>query len=997
MGLKSLVHSIVSHVTYLNLRCLLKSSLSWSHLQISLFQRRTIMATTNPPPLATSSSPPPSPANIPPSDDPTEPIHRRRSPPMEDEHLLDVSIDDLDDVIGRQSASDANTAAPPRDESAPTTEQNFAGEGADPTNKSAIDNTNLDEIKARTTSKCQFDKGFHSSGNPVKPLLNIKNQPLYLSTMDGQRCASGAIGWDNGELFIMHSTALSSLVRGNVRAGDGSAHLGHNFPVSWTSSVSRTAKPVPAVLSCHCVTAKTSTQHALYLNHQKHDSKPLMVIVGDQYVPPVLGGNYRCAIILRMDSPTPATILKGVRTLFAGVRLPANSIVFLSFTSLALELRHSAFIRIALDLEEEIGRFFLQNRDQSIKETLLKQWRQDERAPRIINLLSPHVMSTYDISADLAAANHILLECYALRADTRLTDLADLGKKFLAGEDVQTAKTRVDAAAVTLPDIEPGILFTKPSNNVVVYGGFVKEDLPAVTTKFWWEVAAATTKLWTSAGLDAGAIPDMADCITGAIRDQVSRLNLDSNMPRLFNDLLNLDYGETRPLPERIQRSLCQQQDTKRADAPRDKLADVDVVLIGNSAAATIADKLKKLGLKTCFRSINPAAGRLTHKSADLFSSGEFSGQKCLVVVDAFSNSLLQPEDCPDGWLLDSEEKLQVLTTTNARGQRTFHKVLTDGRILTPISDASLVALIGAINKFCSSLVASAGPDLRVVLLGPLPRYPHDCCTSLDHKKVDSDAAATAKQIRDINYFISRSAMLPHMWSSAEDGILVLPFHQWASRTFDRPYNANGTVCPDNVHVTKKCYDDLAVHLKSLLSENFRSLGLPSDTILHQRTPSEWLQGLLELGTPLPQVEIHGPLSDEVAQHRGEKRKASSSAGRPPRAKGDLRDTFFHGRQSQPGHTPAQDRIRSSSRGHSHYQQQHHHHQQQRQQPGPSNAHRAAGSSRHHLGDSGNSRGQGHASRHHRDPHSHHHRNGGGKSGYNSGRHHYRDGRDKRR
>ena len=146
--------------------------------------------------------------------------------------------------------------------------------------------------------------------------------------------------------------------------------------------------------------------------------------------------------------------------------------------------------------------------------------------------------------------------------------------------------------------------------------------------------------------------------------------------------------------------------------------------------------------------------------------------------------------------------------------------------------------------------------------------------------------------------------MLPHMWSNAEDGILVLPFHQWASLTFDRPYIANGTVCPDNVHVTKKCYDDLAVYLKSLLTKNFRSFGLSPNTILHQRTPSEWLQVLLELGTPLPQVEIHEPLSDILAHHRGEKRKASSSAGRPPQAKGDLRDTFFHWWQSKTDSRP---------------------------------------------------------------------------------------------
>ena len=247
-----------------------------------------------------------------------------------------------------------------------------------------------------------------------------------------------------------------------------------------------------------------------------------------------------------------------------------------------------------------------------------------------------------------------------------MTDLAKMGKKFHSGEGVKTFKTRVDAAAVALHDVESGILFTKPSNNVVVYGGFKKEDLPAVTTKFWWQVAAATTKHWISAVLDASAIPDMADCISGAIRDQVTRLDLGSNMPRLFNDLLSLD--ESHPLPEKIQRSLGRQQAVdgiKLVDKPRDKYTDVEVVFIGNLATATLAEKLKKFELKTCFRSINPAAGRLTHKSANLFSPDEFKGQNCLVVVDAFSNSLLQPEDCPDGWLLDSEEKLQVLTTSS--------------------------------------------------------------------------------------------------------------------------------------------------------------------------------------------------------------------------------------------------------------------------------------------------------------------------------------------
>ena len=62
------------------------------------------------------------------------------------------------------------------------------------------------------------------------------------------------------------------------------------------------------------------------------------------------------------------------------------------------------------------------------------------------------------------------------------------------------------------------------------------------------------------------------------------------------------------------------------------------------------------------------------------------------------------------------------------------------------------------------------------------------------------------------------------MWSNVEDGILVVPFHQWASLTFDCPYNAKGIICPDNVHVTKKCHDDLATYQKSMLTKDFRLL-----------------------------------------------------------------------------------------------------------------------------------------------------------------------------
>ena len=63
------------------------------------------------------------------------------------------------------------------------------------------------------------------------------------------------------------------------------------------------------------------------------------------------------------------------------------------------------------------------------------------------------------------------------------------------------------------------------------------------------------------------------------------------------------------------------------------------------------------------------------------------------------------------------------------------------------------------------------------------------------------------------------------------------PSHQWASLTFECSYNTNWIVSPDNVQVTRKCYNNFAVYLKSVLTKDFRLLGLLPATILHERTP----------------------------------------------------------------------------------------------------------------------------------------------------------------
>ena len=78
-------------------------------------------------------------------------------------------------------------------------------------------------------------------------------------------------------------------------------------------------------------------------------------------------------------------------------------------------------------------------------------------------------------------------------------------------------------------------------------------------------------------------------------------------MTWFFNDLLNLDYTESCPLPDRIQLTLDLLQGNvsiQSLSTPKAKYADIDV-FIDNSSAATLAENLKKHGLRTGFQLIN--------------------------------------------------------------------------------------------------------------------------------------------------------------------------------------------------------------------------------------------------------------------------------------------------------------------------------------------------------------------------------------------------------
>merc|ERR1711911_426590 len=63
--------------------------------------------------------------------------------------------------------------------------------------------------------------------------------------------------------------------------------------------------------------------------------KPIILVLGDQMVPPVLGGDGTCAIVIRVDKATPGSILTAAKNFFESsgtdaTSLPENSIILLS-------------------------------------------------------------------------------------------------------------------------------------------------------------------------------------------------------------------------------------------------------------------------------------------------------------------------------------------------------------------------------------------------------------------------------------------------------------------------------------------------------------------------------------------------------------------------------------------------------------------------------------------------------------------------------------------
>ena len=112
------------------------------------------------------------------------------------------------------------------------------------------------------------------------------------------------------------------------------------------------------------------------------------------------------------------------------------------------------------------------------------------------------------------------------------------------------------------------------------------------------------------------------------------------------------------------------------------------------------------------------------------------------------------------------------------------------------------------------------------------------------------------------------------------------PSHQWASLTFECSYNTNWIVSPDNVQVTRKCYNNLAVYLKSVLTKDFRLLGLLPATILHETTP---MSGFKASSSSAPLFLLSRLISLLLISPSS---RWEEILGCPPRTEGDLRLTF---------------------------------------------------------------------------------------------------------
>ena len=439
---------------------------------------------------------------------------------------------------------------------------------------------------------------------------------------------------EQGSYFHNNPIAVSSIVRDNVTERESLAVNSLGIDNAWTVS----ASPRDGILFCHCKTQSSTVTHKI--NISKTAKHPIVLVIGDDYVPPALGGNMRCAVVLRIHKPTVESVMRAVKAFFDGARLPKKSVVLLSFNSLLKVLKSHVFVDLMTRLIDRLGRFFFSLTGIGSKENLAK-WRSHDSSPTILTVVSPHELLKGRDPIEftgVAYAMEALVVCQDIKAALPIVQHYSIFNKEEKAEMFDNQES-IDPYVLHTYKDGPVTFTIEPVRREVCHG--FQDYTPDISMLFWWQIMCKVVDFMPSNNASNKIIPDLLDLIDGVAGIQAKNLGLPIAMPNLFTYLKN-QVGPVEQLTTRPVFGATQQQATSTISGP--KFANADIVCIGNSAMRRLVDSLNKLKVNAHFVSIGHQK-RLTVSSLDQLAdkNSPLFGPKPLVVVDGFDNALLKP------------------------------------------------------------------------------------------------------------------------------------------------------------------------------------------------------------------------------------------------------------------------------------------------------------------------------------------------------------------
>ena len=646
--------------------------------------------------------------------------------------------------------------------------------------------------------------------------------------------------------FTGDPRSCATIVRGNCKE-DATMAIGllpgtqNPYTVSAVCERSR--------IKCFCLTQSTAARERHSIGSLLDDSPPVLLILGDAHTPPALGGDGRCAIILRLHHPTPDNMLAAVKAFFSnGSRLPQDSAILLSLNSFLIETNSALYLKEMEKLINELGQFFLRiwSGSKRVTPDMYSQWSHYFRA-RFLIIIPPHQLVDTEKAADFAAVSH------ASEAAAALAEMHDAGPiashyfNFMQslGQAATPCDEAVSVPSFSLDIFPPGACasascYTEKCVRPAYRG--LELLTPGLIYIFWCEVALKLFGWYDQQNLCTTNLPHIGNLWAGIAGEPVRNLKLTAAMPEAFDAIRQL-ANTCNVLIDESNNLGPDSSHSHNMDVSVNQLSDCNkpvnasFALLGNSNANNIRLDLIKKGANA--RHYGFPSKHITNSAVEAINRYNFSSDT-LVVLDGFCNATLEPEVREDDSFQDrlplhKKEKSFVprITTSRDRG-KIFHQVvdLHDGnyRSLVPISDSDVDGVVELLQTMAEQIADKAGA--KVLVLGPLPRFPTRCCQ--DH---NPDGGSVNKFIRDLNYYLSLHKAFNN------DKIRFLPFHIAVKSTVKEPYAGAGVVAKDNVHLLPEIRHAISAVLLDIKGCDWARLGYP-DRSYHDIRFEPWRNAL---------------------------------------------------------------------------------------------------------------------------------------------------------